>query len=99
MTHWHPEAEQELLLLARSAPPGSGKIAGEFYQMASRLNAARANQLARLRSKVADIRHWDFDRYAIYFRVDGNSRFTVLHVGEVTGALRVKSNNTAISRA
>jgi hypothetical protein len=99
VTRWLEAAKQELIALADLDPPTSGKIAGNLYQLAERLDATRAEALVRLRTKVAEIRYWDQGQYAIYVRVDGTNAYTVLHIGPVTGALRVLSDRVATSRA
>lgn len=99
MISWLGEAAEELLALAESNPPGSGELAGNLYQLASSLNAERAADLAVLRNTVADIRYWDLGAYAIYFRIDGDNAYTVLHIGAVKGALRAVSKGVAIRRA
>lgn len=88
-----------MVALAKSGLPGTDVIAGELYQFATRLNQERAGDLDRVRPAQADIRFWELNGYAIYFRIDGPDDFTVLHVGEVTGALRVTSERVAKGRA
>jgi hypothetical protein len=99
VTRWLEAANQELIALADIDPPTSGKIAGNLYQLAYRLDATRVEALVRLPTKVAEIRYWDQGQYAIYFRVDGNNAYTVLHIGKVIGALRVQSDGIATRRA
>lgn len=96
---WLEEASQELYDLADSNPPGSGILAGNLYQFASRLNPKRAAALTRLDTGVADIRYWDMGHYSVYFRIDGNNAYTVLHIGKIGPGSRARSNIIAINRA
>lgn len=99
MTDWPDFAFDELQALANSNPRASSTLAAQLFLIAAKLNPARVSALHRLPHSSAEIRYWDRSGYSVYVRVDGHNRYTVLHVGETVGALRVKSNGIAISRA
>ena len=96
---WHPAAAQELISIARSNPPSSGRLAGEIYEVADRLSPAKVKRLPQLRNSQADVRWWDIGNYAAYFRIDGRT-IEVLHIGKsTTDYQRRKSDAAARLRA